>query len=104
MDNQINTDLMQLIYQSINRKVKVVLLSTHVRDLEASLAAHKLHTSMFDEVILLEPNSPKADYVKHERAIFVGHDFADRQNVHSVCGIPVFDVDAVECLIDKSSM
>ena len=104
VNNQVNTDLMQLIYQSINRNIKVVLLTTHMHDLEASLAAHKLHTAMFDEIILLEPNSPKADYIKHERAIFVGHDFADRQNVHSVCAIPVFDLDAVECLIDKSGM
>jgi len=104
VDDQVNTAVMQLIYQSINRKVKVVLLSTHAQDLDASLAAHKLHTSMFDEIILLEPNSLKADYVKHDRAIFVDHDFEQRQNVHSVCGIPVFDVDAVECLIDKSSM
>ena len=104
VDNQVNTDLMQLIYQSINRNIKVVLLTTHMHDLEASLAAHKLHTAMFDEIILLEPNSPKADYIKHERAIFVGHDFADRQNIASVCAIPVFDLDAVECLIDKSGM
>ena len=59
---------------------------------------------MFDEIIPLEPGSRKADFIKHDRAIFVDHDFTDRQNVASVCAIPVFDLDAVECLIDKSGM
>ena len=104
VDNQVNTALMQLIYQSINRKVKVVLLTTHTHDLEEALAAYKLHVSMFDEIIPLEPGSRKADFIKHDRAIFVDHDFTDRQNVASVCAIPVFDLDAVECLIDKSGM
>ena len=104
VDNQVNTALMQLIYQSINRKVKVVLLTTHTHDLEEALAAYKLHVSMFDEIIPLEPGSRKADFIKHDRAIFVDHDFTDRQNIASVCAIPVFDLDAVECLIDKRGM
>lgn len=40
---------------------------------------------------------------KHECAICMDF-FPERMSVHEICGIPVFDVDAVECLIDKRGM
>ena len=104
VDNQVNTTVMQLIYQSINRNIKIVLLTKHIGDIEESLAYYRLHKSMFDEIVLLDPNDAKADHIKHERAILVDNYFPERKKVHAICGIPVFDVDAVECLIDKCSM
>lgn len=101
VSNKVNTAVIQLVYQSINRGVKVVLLTKHSGDLENSLLKNRLHASMFDEIILLDPGAKKADYIKHDRAIFVDNYFPERMHVHEVCGIPVFDVDAVECLLDK---
>ena len=104
VDNQVNTSVIKLIYQSINRNIKVVLLTKHIGDIEESLAQYKLHSSMFDEIIILSPKESKADHIKHERAIFVDNHFPERKSVHVTCGIPVFDVDAVECLLDKTSI
>lgn len=104
VNGKVNTAVVRLVYQSINRGVKVVLLTKHVGDLDASLAKNRLHASMFDEIILLEPNANKADHIKHNHAIFVDNYFPERMHVHKTCGIPVFDVDAVECLLDMRNI
>lgn len=99
VNGNVNLDVVQLIYKSINRDVKVILLTKHVGELESSLEKYRLHPSIFDEIILLDEHSKKADFIKHEKAIFVDNYFPERLDVHVKCGIPVFDVDAVACLL-----
>jgi hypothetical protein len=38
--------------------------------------------------------------MKEKNAIFIDDSFAERKKVHDVLGIPVYDVDMVESLID----
>ena len=101
VNNRVNTDVIQLIYQAHNNSKKVCLLTKHIGDLEESFNQFFLSKKMFDEIIIIEPSKKKSDYIKHQKAIFIDNFFPERECVHSECGIPVFDVDAVECLIDK---
>lgn len=101
INDKVNTTLMRLIYQAHNKKKKICLLTKHVGDLKESLDEHFLSENMFDEIIIIDPNKKKSDYIKSDRAIFVDNYFPERANVLEKCSIPVFDVDAVECLIDE---
>ena len=101
VDNKVNTTIIKIIYQSINKGRRVVLLTKHIGDLKESLNTYHLSEEMFDEIILLEPKCKKADYIKPGRSVLIDNYFPERLDVKTRLGIPVFDVDAVACLIDS---
>ena len=49
---------------------------------------------------MLKPKENKEDYIKKEKAIFIDNMYAERKSVITKLGIPVFDVDAIEVLLD----
>ena len=53
---------------------------------------------------VLEKKQLKSDYIKRENSIFIDNYFKERLEVKEKLGIPVFDVDAIECLIDDSKI
>lgn len=101
VNNKINTTLIKLIYQSINKNKKIVLLTKHEYNLDESLSKYRINKSLFDEIIILKPSESKSDYIIDKNSIFIDNYFPERLSVRENCGIPVFDVDAVECLIDS---
>ena len=101
VDNKVNTTIIKIIFQAINKGRKVILLTKHIGDLRDSLTKYHLSEEMFHEIILLNPNCRKADYIQSTRSILIDNYFPERMDVHSRCGIPVFDVDAAACLVDN---
>ena len=100
VNDKVNTTLIQVIYQAHNKGKKVYLLTKHEGVLQESFKRFYLSKDMFDEIILIEPNKNKAEYIRHTKAVFVDNYFPERLHVKEILGIPVFDVDAAECLID----
>lgn len=98
--DKVNTDIMKLIYQSINKNKKVILLTKHEFDLGESLNKYRISKTLFDEIILLKPGEKKSKYIDKNKSIFIDNYFVERIDVRSECDIPVFDVDSVESLID----
>ena len=49
--------------------------------------------------IRLKDGEEKTDHIEGD-AIFIDDSFAERRRVKEACGIPVFDVDMVESLLD----
>ena len=104
INDRVNSTLMRLIYQAHNKKKKICLLTKHIGDLKESLDSHFLSENIFDEIIIIDPNKKKSDYIKSDGAIFIDNYFPERANVLEKCSIPVFDVDAVECLIYEKEL
>jgi len=104
MNDKVNTLLMRLIYQCINSNKQVILLTKHACDLDESLSKYRIGRELFDEIILIKPEDKKADYIVTSKAIFIDNYFPERLYVKEICNIPVFDVDAIECLIDSSAL
>lgn len=100
--DQVNTILMKFIYQCVNSNKQVILISKHTDDLEESFKRYRINRELFDEIILVEDLKNKADYISASKAVFIDNHFPERVAVSEKCKIPVFDVDAVECLIDSS--
>lgn len=95
----VNTTLIHFLYQCVNENKKIVLLTKHDSSLKSTLTRFKINPALFDQIIHLSTNESKASYIKKTKSIMIDNSFAERKLVSEAHGIPVFDVDAVDCLI-----
>jgi hypothetical protein len=91
--------VMDYLYQCRNRGIKIVLITKHRDDLATTLQNFAISSELFDSIIHLRGNEAKADFIQPEGSIFIDNYWHDRRDVKDRHGIPVFDVDAVECLM-----
>lgn len=101
LKGQINPLVMYLLYQVKNRQIPIVLLTRHQHDLAATLARYHVDPQLFDQIHHVTRQTSKGAIVaQYANPIFIDDSFAERDNVLEEVGCPVFDVAAVEGLID----
>lgn len=103
VNNQVNTLLMQFLYQCVNQNKEIYLLTRHDKNIYDSLKKYKISEDLFTEIIHIDFTKNKVDYVQKD-SIYIDNYFVDRKLVYDALKIPVFDVDAVECLISYDRM
>lgn len=103
LHSEVNTLLMRFLYQCVNKKKKIYLLTKHSGDLDESLSKYRIPRTLFDEVIWIQDDTEKALYIQGSQSILIDNYFLERMDVKTKLGIPVFDVDAVDGLIDDSA-
>lgn len=97
---KLNLELITFLYQCINKKIKIVLVSKNLReDKEQYLIEHKIY-QLFDEIIWLEESDKKYRYMKNQNAIFIDDSYSQRKETAEILGIPTFDCSMVEALLD----
>jgi carbamoyl-phosphate synthase large subunit len=96
---RVNADLVKLLFQALNRGVRLVLLTRHDGDLRAVLARYRLG-GLFDDIVHLRPDESKVDHASDPAGLLVDDSFAERQAVRAGRGIPVFDTSMIEVLFD----
>ena len=94
----VNTEMVKFLYKCVNEKKKIFLLSKHDGDLLRELKDFRLD-HLFDEIIHIEMNADKADYIKTSNPIFIDDSNAERMNVNKRLSIPVFSPDMIEVLL-----
>jgi hypothetical protein len=99
---EVNTDAVRFIYHCRNKGIKTILITKHRLDLDETLHRFHLSRHMFDEVIHLGMEEDKTNYMNPVKSIFIDNHFADRMHVQKKLGIPVFDVDAIDSLIENT--
>ena len=99
-DGIINTTTIKFLYQCINKKIRLVLLSKHDGDLQEELKRYRL-TELFDEVIHIERSKNKKDYITVQDSIFIDDSYGERKAIKETFGIPVFDTHMLECLVEE---
>jgi len=97
LNGKVNTEVVKLIYQCINRGVPVKLLTRHAGDLAEALGRYRLQ-GLFDEVIHLRSGERKSDYIAETDAILLDDSYAERMEVAKRRGIPTFDCSMIELL------
>lgn len=102
INNKVNSSLIKLIYQFINKGIKVILITKHKYDLNDTLKRYRINRDLFDEIICLNDDDKKSKYIAHSDSILIDNYFIERLDVKENCNIPVFDVDAIESLFDYS--
>lgn len=96
---KLNTELIKLLYQGVNRKIRLVLLTRHNGDLKSQLQRWRLE-HLFDEVCHLKATDSKADFIREPDAILIDDSFAERKAVREKKGIVTLDPSMVELLLD----
>lgn len=96
--DSINIELVKLIYDLLNKGKKIHLITKHAGNLSETLSKFKLQ-NLFDEIIHLKRDERKSDRINEPNSIFIDDSYAERAEVKSKLGIPVFDLDMIECLI-----
>lgn len=98
--NQVHDRVMAFLYQCRNRGIELVLLTKHRHDLNETLRSCGIARSLFSEIVHLADAQNKWDFIQPEGSIFIDNYWFDRRDVKEKLGIPVFDVDAIECLLN----
>jgi hypothetical protein len=93
-----NTNIMKFIFQCINNKIKLTLLSRHDGNLHEKLLELRID-SLFDRIIQIDKFARKSEYIDNLDAIFLDDSFAERKDVFQNKHIPVFSHDMIESLI-----
>jgi predicted ATP-grasp superfamily ATP-dependent carboligase len=98
---KVNVMLVALLYQWLARDVSVVLVTRHNRCPRETLKVHKLSSAVSSRIVHIEDGSPKSMVIERpESSIFIDDSYRERLEVSRNTGVPVFDVDAVEQLMD----
>ncbi len=98
-DGKINPLIISFVFQCVNNKVKVRLLTRHKGDISAALKKARL-AGIFDEVIRIKKGEEKYVRIAGKNSIFIDDSFSEREKVHDHCGIPVFDSHMAESLME----
>lgn len=98
INDKVNIELLSFLYQCINEKKKIILITKHEFEIEKTLAAFRL-SNIFDEIIHLNKEDKKFQFIKCKKAIFIDDSHKERKDVFCNLNIPVFAPDGVESLI-----
>jgi len=96
-DGIANPSAMRLAYRLRQLGKRLVLLTRHPRDPLPAMAAAHIPGTLFDHIVHLRRDEPKSAHVPAS-AIFIDNHFPERREVAGTCGVPVFDVDALDLL------
>ena len=96
---RVNPDAIQFLYQSVDRGIRVVLLTRHQGDLVAELRRRRLDR-LFDQIVHLGAAESKADHIRDTPALFIDDSFRERADVSRVPGVHAVDPAMLEMLID----
>lgn len=92
--------VMAFLYQCRNRCIELVLLTKHRSKICDSLRAAAISEHLFSNIIQIANDQEKWTFIDPRESIFIDNYWYDRRAVKEKLGIPVFDVDAVECLLN----
>ena len=99
LNGKVNPVLMQFLYQARNQGKELVLLTRHAADIHADLAAFRIPETLFTKIVSMDRTESKGEHVE-PNSVFIDDSFAERKRVLEEKGIPVFDLDMVESLMD----
>ncbi|MDE5833375.1 MAG: ATP-grasp domain-containing protein, partial [Desulfovibrio sp.] len=97
--DRVNANLIKFLYQAADRGKELILLTRHEGDIYQELERRKICAGLFARIIHLAPDADKLPYISGN-AIYIDNMFHDRKVVAEKIGARVFDVDAIECLMD----
>lgn len=99
VDKHVHELAMAFLYQCRNRGIQVVLLTKHRYNLMETLRTCGISEHLFEEIIQISDSQEKWTFIDPDGAIFIDNYWFDRRAVKMKWGIPVFDVDGIECLL-----
>ncbi len=100
-DGKANPEVMMFLYNAKWHNKKIILITKHEKDLDETLESLVIHRELFDNIIQIRKDDAKYKYMKNAKAsIFIDNAFQERVGVKKHLNMPVFDVDAINALIN----
>lgn len=96
VDHSVNSDALSLLFNALNAGKKIFLITRHNKDLNESLIFYRLQ-NLFDGIFHIGEVEKKSTFIK-PKSIFIDDSFAERNEVYTTLGIPVFGVDTIPIL------
>lgn len=101
LGDKVNPYVMMFIYQCLSKDIELILITKHIHDIRETLGKLKIDEEIFKEIIHLTKEEFKHTYFNHDKkSIFIDDSYNERRQIHQEFGLPVFDLDALESLID----
>lgn len=100
INGEVNLNVIRFLYQCKNKNIPVYLLTKHAHHVDDTLSKYAISINLFKEIIHIRENSLKSEYIASKKSIFIDNAFNERHEVWISKNIPVFDVDAIEVLLD----
>ena len=102
VNGRVNFTVLRFIYQCVERKIPVTLLTRHETDVREDMQAFRVFPGLFDRIVCIPRSERKIDNVSpSSKALFIDDSYVERAAMQAAFGIAVFGVDAVEALIDE---
>lgn len=98
INNSVNLQAIRFIYNCLNLKKKIILITKHKNDIKYTLKKYRLDSSLFDEIIHINKDDDKFKYITSKNSIFIDDSFMERKLVKDKIKIPVFSVEGLEYL------
>ena len=98
--DEVNALVMAFLYQCVNKKKKIILITKHINNVKESLLHFKISVDLFDQIIQIKQEEEKNSYIKEKNAIFIDDSFSERKKVKEKRNIPVFSLDMIGSLLD----
>lgn len=102
--NKVHLPAIWFLYQCKNTEKKVILVTRHRQDhndtVQEVLEKYRISKELFHNIIELPFDTPKYKYINPDKSIFIDNAYFERKSVREKLGIPVFDVDGLEVLMD----
>lgn len=98
--DKINTDVIKFLYQCQNENKKLILITKHKDNIYKTLEKYHICEDLFYEIIALQKEQEKSNYIKYKNSIFIDDSYAEREKISRILNVPVFSVDAIETLLD----
>ncbi len=96
---QVHEYVIAFLYQCRNQGIPVVLLTKHRHDVHETLRSCGISEYLFEHIVQIQDYQEKWMFIDPDGAIFIDNYWFDRRAVKEKLGIPVFDVDGIECLL-----
>jgi hypothetical protein len=97
-EKYINVKLVSFLYQCVNEKKKLTLL-TNKNNIEITLKKYHLY-SIFDRIIYVDTKKMIINnYIDNIQSIYISPSFTNRKIIHLEKNIPVFDLDNITVLL-----
>ncbi len=102
INGRVNFTVLRFIYQCVERKIRVTLLTRHETDVREDMLAYRIFPALFDAVVCIPRSEKKTDHVRPApNALLIDDSFAERTAFVSAFGGYAYGPDAVEALIDE---
>jgi hypothetical protein len=95
----VNSQLVRIAYQCLNRKQAVVLVTRHAGDISASLQKYRLG-GLFDQIVHLKAGESKRKAITHSKCVFVDDSFRELEDLSRHPGVTALHVSSADLLVN----